>query len=323
MQQPIVHLFFACDDEYIPLLGVTLLSIKETCDTRRTYAVHVLHTGLKNTYAEGLRQAFDRPTFHLSFHDVSKTIDALSSRLHTRDYYSKSTYFRLFIPNMFPDISRALYLDCDILVQDNIADLFDTDLDGNMVGAVADGLVQHTPRLHPYVEQRVGVPAEEYFNAGVLLMDLDAMRRAHFEDVFLQMLENITFTVAQDQDYLNRICRGKCLLLHPSWNVMPGISRANHPVRLIHFNLDCKPWHKDGVPYADLFWDHALRSPFAATIQNMRAAFSEEQAAACAAQTVRMMLCADEQAGDVHENARIARISAAILDSACRQYETT
>ncbi len=283
---------------------------------QRIYTVHVLHTGLTKKVISQVQQAFDEPTFRLCFHDVSQTINALSTRLHTRDYYSRSTYFRLFIPNMFPDISRGLYLDCDILVQANIADLFDTDLGGHMVGAVTDGLVQHMPRLHPYVEKHVGVPARMYFNAGVLLMDLDAMRKARFEEIFLQMLENITFTVAQDQDYLNRICLDRCLLLDPSWNVMPGFACTKAPARLIHFNLDCKPWHKDGVPYADLFWKYALRSPFAQRIQSMRAAFSEECAAAAAAQTVRMISCADEQAADIEENARIAKVSAAILRNA-------
>ena len=313
MKQPRINLFFACDDLYVPFLGVTLLSIKETRDTTRAYDLRVLHTGIAEASVRRLTQAFDEEDFHLTFHDISATVQTLCDRFHTRDYYTKSTYYRLFIPNLFPELSRALYLDCDIVLCDDVAKLYDTDLEGLLVGAVADGFVQSVPTLYPYVEQRIGVARDQYFNAGVLLMDLDALRRAQFEEVFLRMLEQVTFTVAQDQDYLNRICRDRCRLLDDAWNTMPNFERQDGPAKLVHYNLDSKPWHKDGLPFADLFWSYADRSPYAEQIRSIRASYTEELIRITEEQTKGLMENAIKQAQDAEENARIARVTSDIL----------
>ncbi len=313
MNKPRVNLFFACDDLYIPFLGVTLLSIKEHCDRARAYDLRVLHTGISQASIDRMTQVFDEPDFHLSFHDITPTLARVKGKLHTRDYYTQSTYYRLFIPNMFPKLHRALYLDCDIVLCEDVCKLYDTDLRGNLVGAVPDGFVQSVVPLHPYVEFRVGVKPARYFNAGVLLMDLDALRRARFEDVFLRMLERVTFTVAQDQDYLNRICRDRCLLLDDAWNTMPNYERTDAEVKLVHYNLDSKPWQKDELPFADLFWSYADRSPYAKQIRDIRASYSAERIRAKAAQTQGLLHNAIAQGEDKRENARIDRVTTDIL----------
>ena len=66
-----------------------------------------------------------------------------------------------------------------------------------------------------YVEKVVGVASyKTYFNAGMLVMNLDELRKFQFQEKFLYLLENIKFSVIQDQDYLNRICKGRVKLIH-------------------------------------------------------------------------------------------------------------
>ena len=73
-----------------------------------------------------------------------------------------------------------------------------------------------------YVEKVVGViDYNNYFNAGVLLMNLDELRKYKFQEKFLYLLEKIKFEVAQDQDYLNRLCKGRIKIINSAWNKMP------------------------------------------------------------------------------------------------------
>lgn len=306
-----VNLFFSCDDNYIPFLGVALTSLKENRDPSRRYCIRILNTGLNPAYREKLEQSFSEPAFSLQFCDISAQVSDYARQLHTRDYFSQSTYYRLFIPDMFPELDKALYLDSDLAVLGNIAELYDTELGDNLVGAVPDGAVAAIGPFRAYVEKRLQVKADHYFNAGILLMNLKAMREFRFQQVFLELLDAVTFHVAQDQDYLNVICRDRTVYLGPEWNAMPNGAPVAEP-KLIHYNLDSKPWHSDHVHYDQYFWDYAARSPFRQEVRQIRAGYSQADTAKSAAETVNLIALATRQAEDDQENraihAQIARV---------------
>ncbi len=301
-----VNLFFACDDGYIPFLAVTLSSIKKHRCRERDYSIRILNTGISEYHKETLFSALGEVGFNIQFVDISERIEKISERLHTRDYYSKSTYFRLFIPELYPSLDKALYLDCDIVVQSDIAELYDVELQDNLVGAVADGFVQKIPRLHGYVTERVGVRAPiDYFNAGVLLMNLKEMRKVGFEDRFIDLISKVTFEVAQDQDYLNALCMDRRTVIGEEWNCMPGFTSPECERKLIHYNLDSKPWHKDGLEFGDIFWKYVEYTPYAERIRDIRRAFKDEEKAA--KQTFNMIDFAEAQAMDTKKNLEVRK----------------
>ena len=129
------------------------------------------------------------------------------------------------------------------------------------MGAIPDSVVGSIPALALYTKKRLRVAADHYFNAGVLLMNLDAMRKCDFLNVFLRLLQSVTFQIAQDQDYLNVICKNRVEYVGFEWNTMPCDVHTNAP-KLIHYNLDFKPWHRDDVAFGDVFWDYAERSGY-------------------------------------------------------------
>lgn len=289
-----VELFFSCDENYLPLLAVTLTSIREHRDPQREYSIRVLHTGLRESLRTRMQLRFCDDGFTVRFVDISEEVARVAQQLHTRDHYTKTTYYRLFIPELFPQLEKVLYLDCDIVLQTDVAELFDQDMAGDLVGAVPDSMVTAIDAFGEYVSNRLGIRPEHYFNAGVLLMDLDAMRRFHFTEVFLKLLNSVTFRVAQDQDYLNVICKGRTLLLGREWNTMPGC--AGGEPKLIHYNLDCKPWWRDDVPYGDVFWDYARRSGYFNQVKAIRSGFTREKIARAAAQTRALVALGQRQA---------------------------
>ena len=307
MNQSDVQLFFSCDDAYVPFLAVTLESLRANCDRSRRYFLHILHTGLSAENIARLTEAFHGGIFTVEFHDISTTVEAFSARLHTRDYYSRTTYYRLFIPDLFPMLDRALYLDSDLIVRGDIAQLYDTELGDHLAAAIPDAFVNREENLRLYATNRVGLESSKvYLNAGVLLMNLRAMREYGFQKVFLSLLDAVKFNIAQDQDYLNVICRNRTVLLGKEWNTMPFDAESSE-TKLVHFNLDNKPWHKDGVPYSGLFWHYADRCAYAADVRSARKNYSEQQRTKSASETSNLISLARTQADDTAENARIHR----------------
>ncbi len=301
MKKDIVNIFFSCDDNYAAYMAVTIASIKENSDSDRIYRLRVLHTKISEKKAKIIKSELSGENFSIDFFDINEKVSAISEKLHTRDYYSKTTYYRMFIPELFPELDKALYLDSDIIVTGNISELYDVKLESELAAAVRDEFVCTSPILSDYVTKRIGLERpEQYFNAGVLLMNLALMRKLRFEEVFLRLLSEVKFAVAQDQDYLNVICRGRVKYLSYDWNFMPlvGAEDIGDAVNLVHFNLDNKPWQRGGLLYDELFWELALRSALSKEITDARSAYTDSDRRRSKEGTERLILAAKSEADD-------------------------
>ena len=265
-----VDLFFACDDNYIPFLSVALSSIQKHMSPQNNYRAVILYANNINLdNQEKITLKYSKPNFEIIFRNIHSEIEHFSESLHTRDYYSKATYYRLLIPNLYPNIDKALYLDSDILVLDDIANLYNTNLEDNLVGAIHDGAVETIGPFQDYVVNTIGCKTQQdYFNAGVLLMNLEKMREIDFENKFLKLLSRVTFNVAQDQDYLNVICKDRVAKIDFKWDVMPfeNLKQDLQDIKLIHYNLSSKPWQskkqrqKPPILYKVPFSNQRIRS---------------------------------------------------------------
>ena len=126
-----------------------------------------------------------------------------------------------------------------------------------------------------YSETVLGIPRSKYFNAGILLMNLAEMRKMHIEEVFSSLMSIKTYSVAQDQDYLNVICYGRVHFLDLLWNKTPmPYSNPNKTPYIAHYKINFKPWKYDGVMYGDLFWKYAQRTPFFSELVNAKNNYS-------------------------------------------------
>ncbi len=273
---PEVTVFYACDDRYIPYLAVSLTSLIAHADESTRYRVIVLHSGI-SAENRAIISAMAKDNITTEFKDVSASLEALADRLCLRDYYSLSIYYRLFIPDLFPAIGRAVYLDADTVLLDDVAALYRTDLHGALVAAAPDMVVASEEIFRRYADEGVGVPYARYFNSGVLVMDLRQMRERDVKGQFVRLLSTYGFdTICPDQDYLNVICRGQVHYLPTGWNRMPvEHPAADHPA-LVHYNMYFKPWLYADVPYEEHFWDFACRTPFYERLLAEKQAFGEE-----------------------------------------------
>ena len=274
----IIPIFFAVDDGYIPFLAVTLQSILEHSTEEYYYVIKILYTNVSEESKEKINK-YKRENINIEFVDLNYYIDKIKSKLYTRDYFSMTTYFRLFISNLYPQYNKAVYLDSDIVLLADVAELYNQDIGDNLVGAVADDIIQQNEEFQEYVEKVVGVASyKTYFNAGMLLMNLDELRKNNFQEKFLYLLETVRYSAVQDQDYLNRICKGRVKLLDKVWNVMPNATKDvnEEEIKLIHYNYQYKPWHYDNIPFGNYFWNLAKKTEFYDVLVAVKENFTED-----------------------------------------------
>lgn len=273
-----IPIFFACDEGFVKYTMVSMKSIMENADRSRKYHIYILHMGItKAIQAKVLAMADEE--FAIDFVDVTDKMRSIADKLPIRDYYSNTTYFRLFIPDMFPQYRKALYIDSDTIVVGNIAELYDHKLGKLYAGVCPDRVVAQTDILGDYVEKVLGVKRARYFNAGVMLMNCSQFRENHLLDEFLEMLHIYLFVVAQDQDYLNLICKNQVLYMEPKWNaqVFGELACPEEEVGLFHFNMAAKPWHYEDCRLAEYFWKYAKMTADYDAIKEGLANYTDEQ----------------------------------------------
>lgn len=273
-----ITIFFAVDDKYIPFLAVALQSLIENSSENNCYSIKILYTNISEENQNKILK-YERKNVNIEFVDLNYYIDKIKDKLYTRDYYSKTTYFRLFIPELYPQYDKVLYLDSDIVILSDIADLYNVDMEDNLVAAAPDDVIQTIEVFQEYVEKVVGVADyHNYFNAGILLMNLDQLRKFKFQEKFLYLLETVKFSVAQDQDYLNRLCKGRVKLIENTWDRMPigGDTVKREDLNLIHYNLAFKPWHFEDILYKEYFWEYAQKTEYFDKIQEIKSNYTEE-----------------------------------------------
>ena len=275
----VIPIFFAVDDGYIPFLAVALESMIEHASKNFYYSIKILYTNITEENKQKINK-YNGANINIEFVDLNYYIEEVKDKLYTRDYYTNTTYFRLFIPNLYPQYSKALYLDSDIVVLGDISELYNIDIEDNLVAAAPDDVIQTQKVFQDYAERVVGVSDyKHYFNAGILLMNLDEFRKFDFQKKFLYLLETIKFTVAQDQDYLNRLCKGKTRIIDKTWDRMPIATDdvKEEDIKIIHYNLAYNPWHFDDVLYKEYFWKYAEKTEFIDEIRKIKDAYTEEE----------------------------------------------
>lgn len=259
------------DSKFVPFAHVMLYSLEEY-NAEDTFTIHVLNIDLNHSHKDDFISKHPKMAFH--FYQVDNNI-VKSLPMWRRDYVSPATYLRIFMPELLPaSVNKVLFLDCDTLIMGSINDLWNIDLDTNnlMIAAVED--------RPPYDREKPQVlnydVTYSYYNAGVALINLKAMRDNNFSNNAALFIENYRDVIRHhDQDIMNALTAGHTQFISCRWNLldfflfkkpdiqsrrMDDLRDALHNPVIVHFSNKRKPWrHNCDNPYRNLYLSKAAQ----------------------------------------------------------------
>lgn len=269
-----IHIACNIDSHYVRHCAVMLVSLFEN-NRREEFCVHVIARGLSDGNREILTQLAAKYGSRVLFYEPDlRLLEGFTIRKFSKRI-SMATYYRCILSALLPrEVDRVLYLDCDIVVMGDIRPLWDTPLDGVGVAAVEDMGCREAARY-----EVLKYPMEDsYFNAGVLLVNLDWWREHDVPracaDYYHRYPERILFN---DQDLLNSVLRGHKRLADLKWNVQDAFYRLSlqqdeawrgrldgvlqNPV-ILHFT-NRKPWEYDSQhPLREVYFRYQDLTPW-------------------------------------------------------------
>ena len=101
-----IPIFYACDNNFFKYTVVSLTSMIANANKRRHYEIHILHTDI-TAENQAIAKRLENKQFSISFDDVTEYLHSIKDKMPIRDYYSKTTYYRVFIADMFPDLTTT------------------------------------------------------------------------------------------------------------------------------------------------------------------------------------------------------------------------
>ena len=281
-----VVIVFACSENFVPYLSVAVQSIIDNASPSRRYDIVVLTRNISPTSMITLTRQVTSPHVGIGFLDVDAALGDIELPHH--GHFRPETYFRLLAPQLLPNVDKAIYLDSDLIVDDDMAELFDVDVTGYKLAATRDAdtigqIDGYDATVGPYLKDELGMDdPHDYFQAGVLLMNLAELRRTVTPEEFLALSTERMWRWL-DQDVLNKVVNGNYVRVHMRWNYLMDwqhlrrthiIANAPADVRaeyeeaaadpaVIHFaGPDNRPWLYPDADRAELFWHYAMRSPY-------------------------------------------------------------
>lgn len=272
-ESKIIPVVFAVDNKYAPMLHVTIRSIIANASPDYQYHIRIMYEELSDEYQKSLK-SLETENFEIKFDFIGDEIKKYAETMHYKYYGSNAIYYRVFIPELFPEYDKVIYLDADIVANADISEFYNTDLGDNYIGGVLCEIVNNVPVFIDYAKNFLGLGKDKpcYFNSGVLLMNCKKMREVNFIKLFFEIANSFKLEICPDQDYYNLLCYGKSVILPAEWNKMPisGSKQKLEDLKLVHFNVSGKPWQQRNVLYEELFWQHAEQTPVYEMLLKMR-----------------------------------------------------
>ena len=221
-----LHIALASDQNYAEFVAVVLVSLFDTNKWQEFTTIHLLSNGIDEATIGKLRQHIPDGRGELLVYNISTLKEDLG--IDVPPTIAITTYARLFLPQLLsPDVDRVLYLDCDVVVSGSVGDFYKVPFDKNWIAGVRDIL-----RVN-YTKTAVGLNLnDEYFNAGVLMINLTAWRENDVTNKCLMfLLDHGGNVLHHDQGIINGVCKDHKVVVHPKYNV--NTSYFSHPYSLI------------------------------------------------------------------------------------------
>lgn len=249
-----INIAICIDDNYCQHINPMVYSIEK--NTRERVRIHIVYYKLKAKSLENIIKLSELLTnVELKLCKVREYQYDWLSKFKENDLPTEA-YFRLLLPELLPDVKRILYLDVDMLILDSLGKLYRTDLDNNILGVVRDFPFTNDKNSWSYF--LLGKFGNRYFNSGMLLMDLVAMRENNIVSRFMEfILKTSQHYLLGDQDAFNIFFFYNVKILEDKYNYIAEnqkiLQKTNLEVVVMHYcgYSNPKPWliYNDGSEY--------------------------------------------------------------------------
>jgi len=255
-----IAIVFASDNGYAMPLATAIASV--IANTPQTQlAFFIIDGGISNVNKTKIAAVIDSKWHTLAWLQPNEDI---IQTLKLQRHLTQVCYYRILIPKLLPPtFQKAIYLDCDLIVKQNLRKLWEIDIANYPVLAVQDAAFPYVSSAGAIAKyQELGIPASaKHFNSGMLVFNLNYWRANNIaEQVFDYLVQYHEFVNHHDQDGLNAVLAGQWGELDLRWNQTPGVydftnwqdspyasveelSNVQQDPYIVHFTGTCKPWN--------------------------------------------------------------------------------
>ncbi len=269
-----IAIAFATDERYIPLV-VSITSMMENRDVDTFYDIYILIDDSFGKELElSIKKCLDtyRNWCSLTFKNVGHGFQGIPA---TASHITRPTYYRLILPELLHE-DKCIYLDTDTIILSDLRSLFEISLkDAYIAGIWHPGVVLNDWREMICRNAQIA-SADQYINAGVLVMNLKKMRTDKVTAQFMELIPRNMPT--QDQDIINNVCYGKIAFIPLKYNVLTKYSDRNiedyqgcyseaelkeawNAPAIVHYADLEKPWNSGRCVYMDTWWRFFRKTP--------------------------------------------------------------
>lgn len=281
-----MNILYSSSDSYAFLTGISMLSLMMNNRDYPEINFYIMDNNISEQNKDKLKQICKNEGRTISFVPMPD-IEAMSGRNINTGRWNISTFGRLFMASVLPsNVHKVLNIDCDTIIVDSLAELWETDITGKIFGGISECM---NDRYRRNIGKSSGAA---YLNGGIVYMNCDEVRKRGIENQFVEFIAKYGDGLAYlDQDVLNGVINEEDKLILPlkydvlsiyyytSYNELTKIRRSKdfysvdeyecakkNPV-IVHFTtcfLDgLRPWIKGNLhPYRDVFLEYKNMSPW-------------------------------------------------------------
>lgn len=273
-----INVVFASDNNYAQHTAVAMASALINSKVPEQIKFYLIDDEIESTNKEKIKATVEKLKGHIEFVKIKNT--ALEN-CYVSGELSRASYFRLDIANILSrDVEKIIYLDCDLLVYDDIKNMWDIDMEGMPVAATNDLGIMASKRIRKQKNKFIGLPFDApYFNAGVLMMDLKLWREKDIARDIIELAANNKYP-NHDQDALNKYFMNNWKKLPLRWDVIPPVFNlflkilVNKELRqeaieaklnpaIFHYAGGYKPWeYEEYKGFNDKYYEYLKLTEF-------------------------------------------------------------
>ena len=255
---------FITDDNYVmpTCVAITSMIMNKKYDSK--YIINIIAVDITIENASILNRLIEENSKEdVEIKIITKTNDYIDINNNVKTYVTQAALFKFDIANIFTEYDKILYLDSDIIILDDLEELFNIDISNHYAAAVKDYIATDILRQHELIN------TNDYFNSGVLLLNLKILRNDYLKEKLLDYKIN-GYNIFMDQDAFNYCFNNKVKFIDLKYNYMITYVTYDNNIlsKFYNCNIDdkivilhvtyVKPWNNnvEDKKYYYEFWKY-------------------------------------------------------------------